>query len=802
MNFLENIKEETLLVIPYSIKDKILNEINKANHLINVKLITLEQMKKNVYFDYDERAILYLIHNYNYQYEVAKNYIDNMYYIEDKNYSSLKLNQLLNLKKELDYNKLLIYNEGFKQYYQDKKIIVFGYDEIDKFNKNMLNKFTNVQIISKNNNNFIKKVYEFNTLEEEVIFVSKRIIDLIEKKVSLNKIFLVNVSSEYNNEIIKIFNMHKIPIDLINISSIATIPMVKNIMSYLKNSESFIDTINMIKESFDLKDENIYSIYITILNLFNKYNSLDYSFEDKISAIEYEINKIYLKPKINTNCIQLTNLIDNYFDDDEYVFLLGFNQSSVPFIYKDEDFISDIIKDEVCIEKSNELNELERIKTINAINSIRNIVITYKLHCLDLEYYPSDLIDNKTFIKENVEINYLKSYSKVLTSIKLAEMIDDLIKYDKKNDLLPIYFSTIDIPYLKYDNSFKLINKDNLIKYINNSLILSYTSLDSFYKCQFRYYLDNILKLNKYEETFNTVVGSLFHYVLSKSYNKDFDLDKVYDYYLKDKTFTSKEYFFLNKLKKELKIVCDQLKEFNFVTGLTNVFLEKNISIDKSTSINVLFKGIVDKIMYKEYDGQTLISIIDYKTGSTEIDILNLPYGIGMQLVIYLYLISKSNIFEKYTFVGFYLQRILSGEVNIEEGKSYLDIKYSNLKFYGYSTKDTLSLERFDPTYENSQYIKGMKYGKNGFYHYSKVIDNDTMNKLIDIVDKKIDYARDNILNGNFAINPKAFINDKEVIGCKYCNYKDICFRKNDDIVNLKKYSDLSFLNEEGDESA
>ena len=79
MNFLENIKEETLLVIPYSIKDKILNEINKANHLINVKLITLEQMKKNVYFDYDERAILYLIHNYNYQYEVAKNYIDNMY---------------------------------------------------------------------------------------------------------------------------------------------------------------------------------------------------------------------------------------------------------------------------------------------------------------------------------------------------------------------------------------------------------------------------------------------------------------------------------------------------------------------------------------------------------------------------------------------------------------------------------------------------------------------------------------------------------------------------------------------------
>lgn len=802
MNFLKNIKEETLLVIPSNIKDKVLNEINKIGYLVNVKIMSLKQLKKEVYFDYDENAILYLMHNYNYKYEVAKNYIDNMYYIEVKNYNSLKLKQLLNLKKELEDNKLLIYNEFFKKYYQSKKIIVFGYDEIDYFDKKMLDKFDNVNIILKNDYSKIRKVYEFNNLEDEVLFVANRIIDLIEKKISLNKIFLTNISSEYNNEIIKIFNMYKIPIDLINISSIASIPMVKRIINYLKECASFEDTIKMIKENFDLKDENIYSIYVTILNLFNKYNILNYSFEDKISAIEYEINRLSIKPKINTNCIQLNNLVDNFFDDDEYVFLLGFNQGSIPFIYKDEDFISDNIKDEVFIEKSNELNELQKIKTINAINSIKNITITYKLHYLDSEYYPSNLVDDIKFVKENIKIDYLKSYSKVLTCIKLAEMIDDLIKYDKKNSLLPIYFNTIDIPYMKYDNSFKSINKNNLIKYINNSLILSYTNLDSFYKCQFRYYLDNILKLNKYEETFNTIIGSLFHYVLSKVYISDFDLDKIYDFYLKDKTFTFKEQFFLDKLKKELKIVCDQLKEFYFASGLTNIFTEKSISIDKSTSISVVFKGIIDKIMYKEYDGKTLISIIDYKTGFTDIDICNLPYGIGMQLVIYLYLISKSEIFEKYSFVGFYLQRILSGEVNIEEGKSYLDIKYNNLKLYGYSTDDILSLERFDPTYENSQYIKGMKYGKNGFYHYSKVIDNNTMEKLIDIVDKKIDYARDSILEGNFDINPKAFINDKEIIGCKYCNYKDICFRKNDDIVNLKKYNDLSFLNEEGDEIA
>ena len=38
--------------------------------------------------------------------------------------------------------------------------------------------------------------------------------------------------------------------------------------------------------------------------------------------------------------------------------------------------------------------------------------------------------------------------------------------------------------------------------------------------------------------------------------------------------------------------------------------------------------------MYKKYDDKTLVSIIDYKTGNTDIDIYNSVYGIGMQLIV------------------------------------------------------------------------------------------------------------------------------------------------------------------------
>ena len=61
MDFLNDIKEKTIIVCPNTVKEKLLTEINKYNRLINVKIITLEELKRLVYFDYDESAILYLI---------------------------------------------------------------------------------------------------------------------------------------------------------------------------------------------------------------------------------------------------------------------------------------------------------------------------------------------------------------------------------------------------------------------------------------------------------------------------------------------------------------------------------------------------------------------------------------------------------------------------------------------------------------------------------------------------------------------------------------------------------------------
>ena len=61
--------------------------------------------------------------------------------------------------------------------------------------------------------------------------------------------------------------------------------------------------------------------------------------------------------------------------------------------------------------------------------------------------------------------------------------------------------------------------------------------------------------------------------------------------------------------------------------------------------------------------------------------------------------------------------------------------------------------------------------------------------KNCDIYDTKIKESSINILDSKFDINPKEMNN--EVIGCKYCKYKDICFMKPKDTITLKEIKNI-----------
>ena len=197
--------------------------------------------------------------------------------------------------------------------------------------------------------------------------------------------------------------------------------------------------------------------------------------------------------------------------------------------------------------------------------------------------------------------------------------------------------------------------------------------------------------------------------------------------------------------------------------------------------------GVIDKILYKEEEDTIYLVVIDYKTGNTSIKIDNINYGLDMQLPIYLYL-SKNLNKDNTKVVGFYLQKLL--RTNLDSKKDYDTAREELLKLEGYSVSNESYLSMFDTTYEDSKMIKSLKKGKNGFYSYSKVLSEEEMDEIVKKTEEKIDEVINNILEGDFTINPK--IIDSDNVSCKYCEYKDICYMREKDkvYINTKEEED------------
>lgn len=772
-----NIKDNTLLIVPNNLKNKILLSFN--HELKNIKIMTINEFIKNYYFDYTLETIYYLMDKYNIKYEIALTYLKNIYYIEDKYYDNKKLDKLVEIKKELDAKKLLKYNLLFQNKVKNINVAFYNLDN-DKYYIRIiddLKKVTNIEVINENIvNNYSHQIYEFININSELDFVASKICELVLSGIGINNIVLLNSSDEYTNYIKRIFKVYNIPININENNSLLGTKIGTFFLDNIK--EDINDTLKLVEENFDLnKTENI-NIYNKLVTISNKFSFIQ-DFTSVKDLIGVELKNSQLLNIVLDNAVKI-NSIDNYIpNDNDYVFLLGFNQGIIPNNLKDEEYINDKLKTKLKLSTSVEKNVIHNKKIIKTIQNIKNLWITYRLNGKDGDLLISSLNETLNYeIIHNKKNNY--NYSTLNNKLYLSRFLDEFLKYGSKHQDLDLLNNTYkDNNYRIYDNKFSGLNNTY------DSISLSYSSMDNYYKCSFRYYISSILKLNVYEETFMTYIGSLFHYVLSKKDElsctdavEQFIHDNPYD-------FTNKEMFFLEKLKRELNFILEIIKKQDEYTNFHNALYEKYIEVYKG---NDKFVGIVDKILFN--DKNNLGAIIDYKTGNPSLDLNYLEYGLGLQLPIYLYLVHKLN--PNIEIVGFYLQKILPSLITRDPLKDLTRQKRDLLKLQGFSLSDEDKLKEFDKTYIDSELIKSMKVGNNGFYHYSKTLTKNNMDKIITIIDNKIDEALCNIHNNKFDINPKVISNKN--IGCEYCKFKDICYMTEKDIVRLKDIDNLDFL--------
>ena len=94
MEFISDINRETLIICNDSVRDKIIG----LGILKPIKIMNIHEFMSKYLFSYDEEAILYVMDKYNVKYDIAHEYINNLYYVNSEIYNNSKLDFLVNFR--------------------------------------------------------------------------------------------------------------------------------------------------------------------------------------------------------------------------------------------------------------------------------------------------------------------------------------------------------------------------------------------------------------------------------------------------------------------------------------------------------------------------------------------------------------------------------------------------------------------------------------------------------------------------------------------------------------------------------
>ncbi len=766
-----------IIVCPDSFKIKILKDYKDS--LIKAKFITIENLIEKLTFSYDNIAIIKVAKEFNLNNDVAKMYINSLLYLNIIE-NNQKLEILEDIYNYLLNNNLIKFDKLYVDSIRDKDIIIYGYPYIKKEHMFYLSNL-NYKFVELNFNNEIPNtIYKFNTFSDELFYTLEQISTLVKNGTDINDIKII---CNEDLEIIKrFFLLYSIPLNYKNNLTLSMIEEIKK-----------IDFNN-----FDINNINIKNIEIkdSLIKIINKFPKDKYDNKIFSDFLKYNLENTKCKDIVYKNAVEIINIKDLYVIDNKHIFILGFSNGQFPSIYKDEEYFKDSEVETYQIDTSLDKNKNAKKELITALKTNNIISLSFHDNHNSEKKYVSSLV-NDLFIKiENIEVDKYSVFSDKYNKYIYASLLDLYTKFGSISPSLKSLNSKYDIDYMKYDNKFTGIDIEKYIDNLNGKLNLSYTSIDSYYKCAFQYYISRVLKLDIYEETFPLFLGSLFHEVLKYAFTDDFDFDTIWNNFINNSKYqlVNKELHLLIKLKEELKYIIEIIKDQNNIIGYKNALFEEKVNYHKEVNkngkiIDVNFVGIIDKLYYKtlEVDGQvvTYVSVVDYKTGNLNIKLDLIDHGLSIQLPIYLYLARKIDKLPNVKVYGFYLQNILHNEFTASNEEEYLRIKKKSLKLNGYTIDQINPLFEFDYTKANSEIIDGLRKKNDGtFYSTSKVLTEEQILEYDNKIDKLIDLSIDNILNANFRINPKIY--NFENISCKFCKFSDICYHSFSDNEYIK----------------
>lgn len=250
----------------------------------------------------------------------------------------------------------------------------------------------------------------------------------------------------------------------------------------------------------------------------------------------------------------------------------------------------------------------------------------------------------------------------------------------------------------------------------------------------------------------------------------------------------------INRVKRMVKrsvwALQKQLKQGEFYPALTEwAFGEKDnidsLNFDLESGQKLHLKGRIDRIdVCQDKENHLYVKVIDYKSGTTQLDLIKLYYGLQIQLALYL---NAAIELEKKRFpdklvqpAGVFYYNTKDPILNKEDVKNPENPQeeiLKKLKMDGICSAEPEILQKLDKNLAAGKSVESfavpVKYTAKGtFSSNSKVANQEEFAIMMDYVQDKAKKIGREILKGNTNVNP--FERQKEN-ACEYCPYKEVC---------------------------